>query len=56
VQKVAQHLLKNGMYDFACTDMHHERHLQAMQHHFTAESLEALFAEHKFKNQELSAL
>lgn len=56
VQKVAHHLLKNGMYDFACTDMHHERHLEAMQHHFTADSLKALFEDHKLKNQELSAL
>lgn len=54
VQKVANHLLKKGMYDFACTDMHHERHLHAMQNHFTAESLKALFDEYKFKNQELS--
>jgi tyrosine-protein phosphatase YwqE len=56
VQKVAHHLLKNGLYDFACTDMHHERHLQAMQHHFTPDSLKALFEDHKLKNHELSAL
>lgn len=56
VQKVANLLLKNGMYDFACTDMHHERHLRALQHHFTADSLRSLFDEYQFKNQELSAL
>ena len=55
VQKVAQHLLKNGMYDFASTDLHHERHLQALQNHFSAESLKALFEEYQFKNYELSA-
>lgn len=56
VQKVANHLLKNGMYDFACTDMHHSRHLEAMKNHFTKQSLEELFNQFNLKNSELSAL
>jgi tyrosine-protein phosphatase YwqE len=54
VQKVANHLLKNRMYDFACTDMHHIRHLEAMKTHFTAQSLQNLFQEYGLKNQELA--
>ncbi len=56
VQKVANHLLKNGMYDFACTDLHHQRHLDALKAHFTTHSLKELFSQFKLKNQELSAL
>jgi len=56
VQKVANHLLKNGMYDFACTDLHHQRHLDALKAHFTPHSLKELFSQFKLKNQELSAL
>jgi protein-tyrosine phosphatase len=29
-QKAAQYLIKNNMVDFAGTDLHHERHLQAL--------------------------
>jgi tyrosine-protein phosphatase YwqE len=54
VQKVAQHLLKNGFYDFACTDLHHDRHLQALKAHFTADSLRELFEKHNLRNAELS--
>lgn len=31
VQALAEHLLKQGMYDYAGTDLHGERHLQALQ-------------------------
>lgn len=56
VQRVANHLLKNGLYDFACTDMHHERHLEALKSHFTAASLEQLMSDFKLKNHELSGV
>ncbi len=54
VQKVANHLLKNGFYDYACTDLHHDRHLQALKAHFTADSLRELFEKHNLRNAELS--
>jgi protein-tyrosine phosphatase len=55
IQKVANQLLKNGLYDFACTDMHHQRHLDALKAHFTPHSLKELFSQFNLKNQELSA-
>lgn len=56
VQKVANHLLKNKLYDFACTDMHHARHLEAMKAHFTAASLQKLYDDFGLKNAELAAV
>jgi tyrosine-protein phosphatase YwqE len=55
VQKTAERLLKGGFYDFACTDMHHERHLEAMRAHFDRAKLQDLFAEYELKNDELLA-
>lgn len=55
VQRVATHLLNNGLYDFACTDLHHDRHLAALQTHYTAESLRELFETHKLRNHELGS-
>jgi hypothetical protein len=43
------------MYDFACTDLHHQRHLDALKAHFTPQSLKELFSQFNLKNQELSA-
>jgi tyrosine-protein phosphatase YwqE len=54
VQRVANHLLKNRVYDFACTDMHHVRHLEAMKAHFSPDSLKQLFEEFGLKNHELA--
>ncbi|MFM8995989.1 MAG: CpsB/CapC family capsule biosynthesis tyrosine phosphatase, partial [Bacteroidota bacterium] len=54
VQRVANHLLKNKLYDFACTDMHHTRHLEAMKAHFTADSLKKQYDEFGLKNHELA--
>lgn len=54
VQKVANHLLKHKLYDFACTDMHHARHLEALKAHFTADSLQKLYDEFGLKNHELA--
>ncbi|MDA0686697.1 MAG: histidinol phosphatase [Bacteroidetes bacterium] len=55
VQKAAERLLKAGMYDFACTDMHHERHLEAMRAHFDKGKLQDLFDKYELKNDELLA-
>lgn len=54
VQQVAHHLLNNKLYDYACTDLHHDRHLQALKAHFTADSLRELFEKHNLRNAELS--
>jgi len=40
--------------DFACTDMHHTTHLEAMKAHFTADSLKKLYDEFGLKNHELA--
>lgn len=53
VQKIAQKLLKADMFDFACTDIHHYRHLQALKDTFTKDSLQELFENHGFRNHEL---
>jgi protein-tyrosine phosphatase len=53
VQKVAHELLQKGFYDYACTDVHHERHLHALQEHFTAESLKDLMKKHQLKNHKI---
>lgn len=53
VQKVAQDLLEQGYYDYACTDLHHERHLEALNSFFTAESLRDLMKKYRLKNNDL---
>ena len=53
VQNMANTLLEAGYYDYACTDCHHERHLQALKDHFTKESLQELVDKHRLRNQEL---
>lgn len=55
IQKVTQHLLKNGLYDYACTDLHHERHLQALKEFYTKDSLAEFFEKYNFKNNQLLA-
>jgi protein-tyrosine phosphatase len=53
IQKIANHLLKKGMYDFICTDLHHERHLQALQDFFSAEDLQDLYKSPGIKNHQI---
>ena len=53
VQKVAQDLLEQGYYDYACTDLHHDRHLEALNVFFTADSLRDLMKKYKLKNNDL---
>ena len=53
VQKVAQDLLEQGIYDYACTDLHHDRHLEALNAFFTADSLRDLMKKYKLKNNDL---
>ena len=54
VQKISNYLLQEGYYDFACTDIHHERHLAALQDFFNKESLENLFTKYNLRNNELA--
>ncbi|WP_445749453.1 tyrosine-protein phosphatase [Polaribacter sp.] len=42
VQKTAELLLKEGMYDFVGTDTHHQQHLDALQKISTKENLKLL--------------
>ena len=53
VQKIAHWLLDKGYYNFACTDLHHEKHLQALQDFFTAESLRELMKKYRLQNDTL---
>ena len=53
VQKIAHKILKAEMFDFACTDIHHYRHLQALQDSFTKDSLKELFEKYNFRKHEL---
>ena len=55
VQKIAHKMLKAGMFDFACTDIHHFRHLDALNSSFTKESLAELFDQYHLRNNELQA-
>lgn len=53
VQLIAQKLLEEGYYDYACTDLHHSRHLDALNTFFTKDSLTDLFQKYKLRNDEL---
>lgn len=55
VQNIALKLINDGLYDFACTDLHHLRHLEALQ--FLSNeygSLKELYQKYGFRNSELS--
>lgn len=53
VQKIATKLLNEGYYDFACTDIHHTKHLDALESFFAKDSLESLFKKYNLRNSEL---
>lgn len=53
VQKIAHELLEKGFYDYACTDLHHDRHLNALNEAFTAQSLRDLMKKYRLKNESL---
>jgi len=55
VQKIAHKMLTEGLFDFACTDIHHLRHLDALTSSFTKDSLLELFDKYHFRNNELQA-
>jgi tyrosine-protein phosphatase YwqE len=51
VKKVAEKLIKNDMVDFLGTDMHHERHLKALQDLVQRKDFHQLVANIKLKNK-----
>lgn len=53
VQDLAEHLCKKEAYDFAGTDMHHERHLAALQKLASSSTFNRLRDSGKLKNGEL---
>lgn len=52
-QKLASWLVREQMIDFLGTDLHHIRHLQALQAYVTTNDLEKYFSDNPIKNQEL---
>jgi tyrosine-protein phosphatase YwqE len=53
VQRISNKLLNEGFYDFACTDIHHLKHLEALESSFSKDSLESLFKKFNLRNSEL---
>jgi protein-tyrosine phosphatase len=53
VKNLAQSLLKNELYDFAGTDLHHDNHLNALTHGIQSGKLFDLIGNVPFKNIEL---
>jgi tyrosine-protein phosphatase YwqE len=50
VQELAQHLIKMNYYDLAGTDLHHARHLKALQAHTITHTLQKMLERGKLKN------
>lgn len=50
VKKAAHHLLKRGMVDLVGTDLHHERHLAAIEKFVTSGDAYAAFKKNPIKN------
>lgn len=53
VKKAAEYLLDEGFYDLAATDLHHEKHLQALTNAVTGGFLHQKIGTYPFKNKEL---
>lgn len=53
VRKAAQHLLKRGMIDFIGTDLHHQKHLAAIEKFVLSGDAHAAFKKNPIKNSEL---
>ena len=52
-QALAQYLIRNEYYDFVGTDLHHERHLEALRNPGLAPLLQKLNESGKIRNSEL---
>ncbi len=53
VQELAQYLVKKEYYDLVGSDLHHYRHLQAMQHPALGAAIKKVMATGKIRNQDL---
>jgi hypothetical protein len=50
---LAEILLKEKMYDFAGTDLHHDRHLDTLTTAIRSGKLYDLIGQYEFKNQDV---
>ncbi|QNK64729.1 histidinol phosphatase [Pedobacter sp. PAMC26386] len=53
VKSAAEYLLENMLYDFAATDLHHNRHMRALSAAVTSGFLYKKLGQYDFKNKEL---
>jgi protein-tyrosine phosphatase len=53
VKELANYLIKKGYYDFVGTDLHHDRHLEALENPALADALMLLFETGKIRNSML---
>jgi protein-tyrosine phosphatase len=53
VKQLAEVLLKDKMYDFAGTDLHHDKHLNVLTDGIQSGRLYDLLGRYRFKNQEI---
>jgi protein-tyrosine phosphatase len=53
VRQMAEVLLKEKMYDFAATDLHHDKHLTTLTEAIQSGRLHDLIGNYGFKNQEI---
>lgn len=53
VKLMAESLLRNNFYDFAGTDLHHSKHLQALTEGIQSGKLYSLLGKYNFKNREV---
>lgn len=53
VKAAAEYLLKNNLYDLAATDLHHEKHLHALQRAVENGEIYRMIGNYPFKNKQL---
>jgi protein-tyrosine phosphatase len=53
VKKIAEYLLEKDMYDFAATDLHHDRHLMALSAAVKSGDLHQKIGKYCFNNKEI---
>lgn len=53
VRKMAQNLVREGMIDYIGTDLHHLKHLRAIQHFVRSNDLQKLLRDNPVRNSEL---
>jgi len=54
VKKAARYLLKRGMIDFVGTDLHHQKHLEAIEKFVLSGEAHGLFKKNPIKNQQFN--